>query len=109
MGREQDVKVRGVVLRQMTERTGFNEATYLVEVPEQDGEHLSGTRHRVCDREVVARPSAKMSASGIAELREGDEVFLLVNPNGNRHVNVMIRLARQARDARRSGSTGAAR
>jgi hypothetical protein len=104
MAREDDVKVRGTIIQKMTAQSGFDQPTFLVDVPEQEGEHKSGSRHFVSAREVVGRTTAKMSASGV-EPWEGDEVFLLVNPNPNRHVCAIIRLTRQvsARDARRSG------
>lgn len=99
MGRENDVRVVGTVIREMTAATGHDQATYLVEVLEQSGAHLSQGYRHVYARDAVARTSLKMSTCGVVP-REGDKVALLASPVPNNHVCVMLAIVEHANTGR---------
>jgi hypothetical protein len=113
--REQDVRVEGRVLAQLTPGDAQWAPTYQVEVHEQTGQHHSGSTAHVTARTVRASPTWRMREAGVV-LRVGDVVALLCNPwvgpkgEINSHVCKIIRIAHHDHaDAQKPPPRGGAR
>lgn len=77
--RSQDVAALGIVTEQLTEANGFDAATFLCEVHEQEGQYRDGRSVHVYPRDCRVKPSARMTESGV-RVRAGDTIRVLVPP-----------------------------